>query len=108
MEQKHIVKVIDQNKIKSIHFKFPHLMACDADLAIQSEYNYLLELQEELYSLRDRVREVEKEYEIAKEKWNAKKDFVDIEFETTEKEVTTTKSYMTINGKTVYDCNSKR
>lgn len=83
-------------------------MSSDYDLAIQSEYEALLELQDRLYLLRESVRQLEKEYKEAEEKWKGKQDLFDIEFETSEKEVKTQTSYMTINGKTVYDCNTRR
>ena len=108
MKTTHKIKVEDKTKIKHIHFKFPHLMQTNSEQEIKWEYEKLCAKKNELYSARDRVRELEKECTRLEKEWEAKKSLFDIEFESYEKEVTTTKSYMTINGKTVYDCNSRR
>ena len=108
METTHTIKVEDKTKIKHIHFKFPHLMHTNSEQEIKWEYETLCVKKAELYSARDRVRQLEKECDRREKEWNDKKALFDIEFESHEKEVTTTKSYMTINGKTVYDCNSRR
>lgn len=108
MEKIHTIQVVNRRVISKVKPKFPHLMSVDYDLAIQSEYEALLELQDNLYSLREVVRQLEKDVKEAEEKWKAKQDLFDIEFEISEKEVKTQTSYMTINGKTVYDCNTKR
>ena len=108
METTHKIRVEDKTKIKHIHFKFPHLMHTNSEHEIKCEYEALCAKKQELYDVRDRVRQLEKEHERMEKEWNGKKDLFDIEFESYEKEVKTTKSYMTINGKTVYDCNSRR
>ena len=108
METTHKIRVEDKTKIKHIHFKFPHLMHTNSEQEIKYEYEALCAKKQELYDARDRVRQLEKEYGRREKEWNSKKDLFDIEFESYEKEVKTTKSYMTINGKTVYDCNSRR
>ena len=108
MEITHKIKVEDKTRIKNIRFKFPHLMDSRSEQEIKWEYGALCAKENELHSARERVRQLEKEYDRRMKEWNAKKDLFDIEFESYEKEVTTTKSYMVINGKTVYDCNSRR
>ena len=108
METIHKIKVEDKTKIKSINFKFPHLMDTNSEQEIKWEYEKLCTKNAELHSARDRVRELEKEYARLEKQWNDKKDLFDIEFESTEKEVKTIKSYMTINGAVVYDCNGRR
>lgn len=108
MEQKYIVTVKDENRIKAIHFKFPHLMDSNSEQEIKWEYEKLLAKREALYSARDEVRRLEKQVSELEKEWALKETLFDIEFESYEKEITTTKSYMVINGKTVYDCNGRR
>lgn len=108
METTYKVKVVDKKRIKDIHFKNPELMNIDAFRLVKNEYYALIKAQEELYEAREKVRELEKKFKAMEDAWNAKKDMFDIEYESYEKEVRTQKSYMTINGKTVYDCNSRR
>ena len=108
METKHVISIKDEKRTKSINFKFPHLMNSESEQEVRTEYEALLEKKEELYQARDVVRTLEKELSLLEKQWQGKRDLFDIEFETIEKEVTTTKSYMVINGDTVYDCNTKR
>lgn len=108
METIHTVHVEDKTRIKSIEFKFPELVSKDAEQLIKKEYYELIATRNELQHAREEVRRLEKLYNTLFQEWEAKRDLFDIEFESTEKEVKTTKSYMTINGKTVYDCNSRR
>lgn len=105
MEQIHKVKVVDRTKIKDITFKNPELMNIDAFRLVKNEYYALIKAQNELYEARAKVRELEKKFKAMEDAWNAKKDMFDIEFESTEKEVKTQKSYLTINGDLVYSYN---
>ena len=102
METIHKVKVVDYTKIKSITFKHPKLMGKDAEKMVKLEYRELLDVKEKLYAAREEVRKLEKLYGTIEADWNSKKDMFDIEFESTEKEVRTEKSNMTINGALVY------
>lgn len=102
METIHKVKVEDRTKIKSVTFKHPELMGKDAEKMVRLEYKELLDIKEKLYAAREEVRRLEKLYGTLEADWNSKKDMFDIEFESTEKEVKTEKSNMTINGALVY------
>ena len=102
METIHKVKVVDRTKIKSVTFKHPELMGKDAEKMVKLEYRALMDAQNELYEARDHVRNLERKFKAMEDSWNAKKDMFDIEFESTEKEVRTEKSNMTINGALVY------
>jgi hypothetical protein len=102
METIHKVKVVDKRNIKGIRFKNPELMGKDAERMIKEEYCLLLSAQDELYEARRRVWDLEKQYKKLEQEWRAKQDMFDIEFESTEKEVKTEKSNMTINGALVY------
>lgn len=105
METIHKVKVVDRTRIKDITFKNPELMSIDAFRLVKNEYYALIKAQNELYEARAKVRELEKKFKAMEDSWNAKKDMFDIEFESTEKEVRTEKSNMTINGALVYSYN---
>jgi hypothetical protein len=105
METIHKVKVVDRTKIKSVTFKHPELMGKDAEKMVKLEYGELLDVKEKLYAAREEVRRLEKKYDTLEKSWNAKKEMFDIEFESTEKEVKTQKSYLTINGDLVYSYN---
>lgn len=105
METIHKVKVVDYAKIKRVTFKHPELMGKDAEKMVKSEYRELLNVKEKLYAAREEVRKLEKLYGTLEADWNSKKDMFDIEFESTEKEVKTQKSYLTINGDIVYSYN---
>ena len=105
METIHKVKVVDRTKIKKVTFKHPELMGKDAEKMVKSEYRELLNIKEKLYAAREEVRKLEKLYGTLEADWNAKKEMFDIEFESTEKEVKTQKSYLTINGDLVYSYN---
>lgn len=102
------VKVVDRKVIKNVSFKFPELMSKQSEELIRNEYDDLIATQDALYQARDEVRRLEKELESKVKAWDAKKDFFEIKFESSEKDVVTHKSYMVINGDTVYDCNGKR
>lgn len=102
METIHKVKIEDRTKIKSVTFKHPELMGKNAEKMVRLEYKALLDSKAELSEARDRVRKLEKRVDAMEKSWNSKKDMFDIEFECTEKEVKTQKSYLTINGDLVY------
>jgi hypothetical protein len=102
METIHKVNIVDRTKIKSVTFKHPELMGKDAEKMVKSEYRELLNLKEKLYAAREEVRKLERLYGTIEADWNSKKEMFDIEFESTEKEVKTQKSYLTINGDLVY------
>lgn len=105
METTHKVKVIDRTKIKRVTFKHPELMDEDAEKIVKLDYIELLDVKEKLYAAREEVRRLEKLYGALETDWNSKKEMFDIEFESTEKEVKTQKSYLTINGDLVYSYN---
>lgn len=102
METIHKVEVVDRRKIKSIEFKHPELMGEDASSLVKKEYEELVSTQDALYAAREQVRQLEKKVAALEKSWNAKKDMFDIEFESTEKEVKTQKSFLGIGGDLVY------
>ena len=102
METIHKVKVVDRTKIKSVTFKHPEIMGKDAEKMVRLEYRALLDAKAELSEARDKVRKLEKKVDAMEKSWNAKNEMFDIEFESTEKEVRTEKSNLTVNGDLVY------
>ena len=92
METIHKVKGVDYAKIKRITFKHPELMGKNAEKMVKLEYRELMDVKKKLYAAREEVRKLEKLYGTLEKDWNAKKEMFDIEFESTEKEVKTTKA----------------
>lgn len=91
-ERKEIIKYVDRNQITAVKFKFPALMSDNADEVIRKCYQTFLDAQNALHEARNKVRELEKEFEKAKEEWNEMQKFAEIEFLTEEKEIVTAKS----------------
>lgn len=98
------IKVIstNRNKIKNITCKHPELINDDAISKVERAYYDIINLQNALYESRDIVRDLEKKLDEAKEKFNSMSQMFDIEYETSEKIITTHKSNLTINGDLVY------
>lgn len=91
-ERKEIIKYVDRSKITAVKFKFPALMSDNADEMMRKCYQAFLDAQNALYEARNKVRELEREFEKAKEEWNEMQKFAEIEFLTEEKEIVTAKS----------------
>ena len=98
METIHKVKVEDKTRIKSIKFNFPELMDTASSSLIREEYYSLIETKEELQEARKVVRELEKKLHKKEMAWNNKKGLFEIEFESNEKEVKTTKSFVALKN----------
>ena len=92
------LKVTDYSKIKSIKFKYPALVSENAENIIKSEYREILETKEALYSAREVVRELEKALSKKEEEFRAITHNCTIEFETYEKEYSTSTSNLFIKG----------
>ena len=108
MDTTYIVKIENKKNLRRVLFKFPELMNKEAISLIESEYKTLCDTMDDLYSTREKVRELEKKYKELKDKWDAKQALFDLEFAMEEKEVSVTKSNLVINGDTVYNCNARR
>lgn len=85
--------VEDRSKVKAVHFKYPEMMNENAQEEIKNDYNELLSLEEELYSAREVVRELEK-----KKKFEEKTLLCTLEFETSEKDIVNYESYALFKG----------
>lgn len=98
-EKKEIIRYVDRSQITAVKFKFPALMSDNADEMVRKCYQKFLDAQNALYEARDKVRELEKEFEKAKEEWNEMQKIAKIEFLTQEKETYAPKrTSLTFNG----------
>lgn len=75
------IRVPDITKIKEIKFKFPDLMAPDAEETIKLGYSTLLERETQLQNYRNKVRELEEEVKERKENWSKLLEIIDVTFE---------------------------
>lgn len=90
--------VEDRSKVKAVHFKYPEMMNESAQEEIKNDYNELLSLEEELYSAREVVRELEKKLAEKKKKFEEKTLLCTLEFETSEKDIVNYESYALFKG----------
>lgn len=98
MEKTQTLQITDTRRIKSISFKFPDIVAPNAEEIIKKDYQNLINLKDKLQEYRAKVRETEKEV-IEAEKAFAEKSYgCVIEFETTEKEYISRQSSLLIKG----------
>jgi phosphomevalonate kinase len=97
-EVKHIITVTDNRKIKNIVFKYPDLLASNAEEIIKNEYLSLLELKDRLRDTRSLVLELEKEVAEKEKKFRDITHNCTIEFETSQKECVTKKTSILIKG----------
>ena len=102
MEKKEIIVTSDYKKIKSIKFKYPNLMASNAEDLVRKEYNEILELKNELSNARDKVRLLENSLKEKEKEFLNKQEWFSIEFETKTKEYITKESGLVHNGDLVY------
>lgn len=80
------VSVEDRRKIKDVKFLYPNLMSDTAKEDIIDEYNYILELEDNLDKEREYVRSLEGYLKESREKFNAKSNLFTLEFEDKEVE----------------------
>lgn len=80
------VSVEDRRKIKDVKFLYPNLMSDTAKEDIIDEYNYILELEDNLDKEREYVRSLEGYLKEAREKFNTKSNLFTLEFEDKEVE----------------------
>lgn len=80
------VSVEDRRKIKDVKFLYPNLMSDKAKEDIIDDYNYILELEDNLDKAREHVRSLEGCLKEAREKFNAKSNLFTLEFEEMEVE----------------------
>lgn len=102
MEKKQIITSINDKVIKKVTFKYPELIASNAEELIRREYSDILDLKEELAITRDKVRTLEKELKAKEEEFRNKQEWFTLEFETKTKEYITRECGIVHNGDLVY------
>lgn len=98
MEEKKKIVTENRHKIKKVHFKYPELMAEDAEKRLEEEYYKILYQDRRLHNLRDEIREVEETLKNLKKVFEEKSHLFDIEFETETAEYTTHENTVMIKG----------
>lgn len=98
MEEKKTIVTENRHKIKKVHFKYPELMAENAEKKIEEEYYMMLYHDSRLHDLRDEIRELEETLKSLKKAFEEKSHLFDIEFETEASEYTTHKNTVMITG----------
>ena len=76
------MEIEDRTKIKDVIFKYPHLMSNDAEKRIIQDYKSLLELEDEIYKLREELRTLEEKRNKHKNVFDSQKDLFTLIFET--------------------------
>lgn len=102
MDKQIKISTTNRNIIKSVVCKHPDLVNDQACDKVKKAYYEMVSLQNELYDYRDIVRTLEKRLSVAEKEFNSMSQIFDIEFETSEKIVTTHKSNLVLNGDLVY------
>lgn len=78
--------------------KFPELVEPNAKDKIAEEYYNILSKEEELHTLRRKVWDLEEEIKLLRADFNLKSSLFEIEFDTEEKEVETSKCNVMVEG----------
>ena len=92
------IHIENRRKIKDIIIKFPELMEPNAKEKIAEEYYNILSKEDELYETRRKVWQLENEIKELKDEFNVKSNLFQIEFETDEKEIETSKCQVMVEG----------
>lgn len=92
------IHIENRRKIKDIIIKFPELMEPNAKEKIAEEYYNILSKEDELYETRHKVWKLENEIKELKDEFNVKSNLFQIEFETDEKEIKTSKCQVMVEG----------
>ena len=95
---KQTISTPDKTKIKSVSVKYPDLFKEDIEDEIKSKYYYILSVEEDLNTARDRVRYLEDTLSRLKNEFSQISHLIDIEFETKTKEINLSKSSIMIKN----------
>lgn len=98
MNRVETIHIENRKKIKDIIIKFPELMEPNAKNKIAEEYYNILSKEEELNTLRHKVWELEEEIKTLRNEFNLKSNLFEIEFETKEKTIETSKCGVMVEG----------
>ena len=92
MSKVNILTITDKSRIKKITCKYPNLFNPSIEEQLKEDYYNLLRIKDNIYFLREKVMELEKELEDRNKEFKEKYSLFDIEFETYTKEHITEKS----------------
>lgn len=81
------IEIEDRTKVKKVIFKYPELMNNDAEKRIIQDYKSLLELEDEVYKLREELRALEEKRDKHKKVFDSQKDLFTLVFETYTKDI---------------------
>lgn len=98
MSRVETIHIENRRKIKDIILKFPELMESNAKEIIEKEYYTILSKEDELHALRHKVWELEEEIKTLRNEFNLKSSLFEIEFETKEKTIETSKCGVMVEG----------
>lgn len=92
MEKINILTITDKSRIKNITCRYPNLFNPSAEEQLKEDYYNLLRIKDNIYFLREKVRDLEKQLEENNKEFQEKYSLFDIEFETYTKEHITNES----------------
>lgn len=98
MSRVETIHIENRKKIKDIIIKFPELVESNAKEKIAEDYYNIVSKEEELHTLRNKVWNLEEEIKTLKDEFSLKSSLFEIEFETEEKTVETSKCNVMVEG----------
>lgn len=87
-----ILTIADKSRIKKITCKYPELYNPSVEEQLKEDYYNLLRIKDNIHFLREKIWNLEKEFEESDKEFHEKYGLFDIEFETYTKEHITEKS----------------
>ena len=92
------MEIIDYKTIKSITSKYPNLTSDNAEEVMLSKHTLIVNLQDEIYRLRELLRRAEDKIEVEKKEFNEMSKMFNIEYATISKKAIQNESSIMIKG----------
>ena len=92
------MEIIDYKTIKSITSKYPNLTSDNAEEVMLSKHTLIVNLQDEIYRLRELLRRAEDRIEVEKKEFNEMSKMFNIEYATISKKAIQNESSIMIKG----------
>lgn len=92
------MEIIDYKTIKSITSKYPNLTSDNAEEVMLSKHYLIVNLQDEIYRLRELLRRAEDKIEVEKKEFNEMSKMFNIEYATINKKAIQNESSIMIKG----------
>lgn len=92
------MEIIDYKTIKSITSKYPNLTSDNAKEVMLSKHDLIVNLQDEIYRLRELLRRAEDKIEVEKKEFNEMSRMFNIEYATINKKAIQNESSIMIKG----------